>query len=396
MSPKGKKNNKNCSGCFKKIEDRRFLVCSLCRDSYDLECAGVSEQRFYNTLTGDHRAGWKCVSCKSRQPKTDNTNTPVRASPEHVTQRRGASELSPMQLDTTLPEQGRGGLNDTALNVTIEVSDIQALAFEIRHFREVFTSELQALREQMGALKDEVSALSGRLDRCESRTSALDKRMDTIEVCLTGVGHANAERLDEVEKRLEAVGRVQTEAGTGAGSGVVAALERTVAELKLELNDRDQDALLADLEIGGLPDEKGESVFHSVAVLAGRLGVTLEERDVVFAERVGAPPAETGGARPRRVVVRLARRQLRDDLLRAARVRRGATGEGGGRVYISERLTRFNRQLFYRAREECRRQQWRYSWTRRGRIFVRRSDGSQAFSLRSLDDLSRVFGQSRP
>ncbi|XP_063838172.1 uncharacterized protein LOC135087303 [Ostrinia nubilalis] len=218
------------------------------------------------------------------------------------------------------------------------------------------------------------------------------KRMDTIEVCLTGVGHANAERLDEVEKRLEAVGRVQTEAGTGAGSGVVAALERTVAELKLELNDRDQDALLADLEIGGLPDEKGGNVFHDVAVLAGRLGVTLEERDVVFAERVGAPPAETGGARPRRVVVRLARRQLRDDLLRAARVRRGSTGEGGGRVYINERLTRSNRQLFYRVREECRKQQWRYSWTRRGRVFVRKSDGSQVFHLRSLDDFARVFG----
>ncbi|KAL0860142.1 hypothetical protein ABMA27_010449 [Loxostege sticticalis] len=138
-----------------------------------------------------------------------------------------------------------------------------------------------------------------------------------------------------------------------AGSSAVAGLERTVTELRLELNGWDQDALLADLEIGQLPEAKGENVMHSVIVLAGRLGVTLDERDVVFAERVGAPPAEAGGAHARRVVLRLARRQLRDDLLQAARVRRGLTGEGGARVFVNERLTHANRQLFRHVREEC-------------------------------------------
>ncbi|CAK1588908.1 unnamed protein product [Parnassius mnemosyne] len=103
-------------------------------------------------------------------------------------------------------------------------------------------------------------------------------------------------------------------------------LEKTVNLLKQELNDRDQEALLSDLEIGHLPEEKGENITHTISVLAVRLGVPLEERDVVFAERVGAAPlslsvSTEGGIaiRARRVVVRLARRSLRDELLRAAR-----------------------------------------------------------------------------
>ncbi|KAL4708969.1 hypothetical protein ACJJTC_005830 [Scirpophaga incertulas] len=131
------------------------------------------------------------------------------------------------------------------------------------------------------------------------------------------------------------------------------------------------EALLTDLEIGQMPEDKAENAFHAVCVLATRLGVPLEERDVVYAERVGARPDEAGG-RPRRMVVRLARRSLRDELLRAARLRR--TG------------------FFIGVREECRRLQWRYCWTRRGRIFARQGEGRQVFQLRSEMDIPRVFG----
>ncbi|KAL4718498.1 hypothetical protein ACJJTC_005006 [Scirpophaga incertulas] len=169
-------------------------------------------------------------------------------------------------------------------------------------------------------------------------------------------------RLDGVERRLEVLERGQSQGDAAR----VAQLELSISALRQQLNDRDQDALLSDIEVGHLPEEKGENTVHEVMVLAGRLGVPLEARDVVFAERVGARPAEDAG-RVRRVVVRLASRHLRDELLRAARVRRaGLTAGSGFRVYVNERLTGPNRQLFRRVREECRRLHWKYSWTRRG------------------------------
>ncbi|KAL0894461.1 hypothetical protein ABMA27_013057 [Loxostege sticticalis] len=342
MASENKKNN--CSGCLKGLVDNMFLKCSFCSDCYDLECAGISEQCF----VGEAWDAWKCVACKSKQPKTGNQDTPARAGAGGVTVRRGASRMSPSGLDALAPEP-----------LTLE-----AIFFEVLRSREETREQHRDVCAQIAGLKDMVRELSGRVERC------------------------SAGRLGAVEQRLEAVEARRPGPETDAGS--VAELERTVSVLRQELNDRDQEALLADLEIDQLPEAKGENVLHSVCVLASRLGVPLEERDVVFAERVGAPPAEAGG-RARRVVVRLAHRHLRDELLRAARVRRGVA-EGGGRVFVNERLTRSNRQLYHQVREECRKLQWRYSWTRRGRVFVRRSDGAQVFQIRSPDDFLRVFG----
>jgi hypothetical protein len=274
---------------------------------------------------------WACPACKKNTRKGDNSHTPVKGI-------CGTPPSAPVS-----PQSG----------ASAEASSER----EDRRDRELagFMAEMREFRQEMRQL-------------CESLSA----------------------RLDSVEGRLEALERRDADAGPAGAEH----LERTIAELKRELNDRDQDALLSDLEIGQLPEESGVSVVQSVTVLAARLGVTLEDRDVVFAERVGAPPAE--GGRARRVVVRLARRHLRDELLRAARVRRAGLAAGSPvRVYLNERLTRPNRQIFHRVREECRRLQWRYAWTRRGRIFARQSEGSQVHQLRSENDIDRVFGVTK-
>lgn len=103
--------------------------------------------------------------------------------------------------------------------------------------------------------------------------------------------------------------------------------------------------------------------------------------------------------RPRPIVVRLARRALRDQLLKAARVRRGATTEGtdlpgpARKFYMNERLTRTNRLLFRRARELGDHHRWRFIWTRDGKIYARQHSGRDALRhrIRTEADLNRVF-----
>lgn len=68
-----------CAGCNQTLPKREYLTCMLCADAYDLECANVSSQRFYNTMTNEHKQAWKCQLCICKMPKTGNTNTPVRS-----------------------------------------------------------------------------------------------------------------------------------------------------------------------------------------------------------------------------------------------------------------------------------------------------------------------------
>lgn len=85
-----------------------------------------------------------------------------------------------------------------------------------------------------------------------------------------------------------------------------------------------------DLEIAGIPEYQNESLGHLVSVVANKLGIHLDIKDIVYAQRVGRKQelegeSRTTGLSPRRIIVRRTRRPLRDDLLRAAQVRRRFT-----------------------------------------------------------------------
>lgn len=98
-----------CEGCFQIIQNREFLTCSICNNNYDLECANVSTQRFYNTLTKEHREKWKCQLCINKMPKKNNTNTPIRPQP--------STNNNPINPETVLKQ--RSYYNDDESNITL-------------------------------------------------------------------------------------------------------------------------------------------------------------------------------------------------------------------------------------------------------------------------------------
>ncbi|XP_063837219.1 uncharacterized protein LOC135086420 [Ostrinia nubilalis] len=324
--------------------------------------------------TEERKGAWRCVECMSNLPKIDNTNTPVRGFHGGITYHRGAATGSPIELNISTAEN----LNDTAHNQTLDLTDRQAILLELRAFREEMLTEIRTNRAQIEQLNEKVTALTGRVSECENRIDQLEVRMNTLE----------SGRTEGLEKELD--------------KSVLTSIEN----IKAELNDRDQDLLLNDLEISCVPEVKGESLSHVIMTLASKLGVGLGQQDIVSVDRVGrvleAAAEPAAPRRPRHIVVRLSRRAVRDQLLQAARVRRGATTEGLGlpepsrRFYVNERLTKLNRALFRRTRDLANQLNWRYVWTRDGRIYARQypTRDSPRLRVRSESDLVRVFGEA--
>ncbi|XP_059047374.1 uncharacterized protein LOC131842824 [Achroia grisella] len=310
-------------------------------------------------MTQKHKDFWKCVSCKSKIPKKDNTNTPIRSDTGNVTQRRGGGISTPESSPASTHEEDTATSNETLL-------------IEMRLFRK----EMQETRARIEVFNETINKLNLRMDICEDRMEKLIARVEKIE------------------------NRVDTDTTTQSNT----TLSESIEQLKAELNERDQDLLLNDLQISCIPEQNNENVTHVVMNVAAKLGVQLADQDIVSAIRIGSlsKPDESDkkNRRPRLMVVRLARRVLRDQLLQAARVRRGATTEGMDlpgpprKFYINERLTLKNRQLFQKAREMGIRNNWRYIWTAAGKIFVRQRQGKDEprFRLRTESDLIRVFG----
>lgn len=339
-----------CSACGKFVSPAGAASCTTCPLMFHKGCVGIPDQVIISTK-------WNCPECKKQVRRGDNSTTPIKGISGHDT--------LPTVVTSPVVVQSE---SYTSPHVNKDLTDVQALKCEIAEYM----NELREFRKEMVEFRDSVAGIGQRMDGIERRLAILEQRETTSEV------------------------------------KPITELEGKIMELQLDLNDRDQELLLSDLDIGNFPEEKGENVYHNIITLASKLGIKIEDRDIVFAERMGVAGlrtnanaregGETHEVRARRIVVRLARRQLRDDLLRAARVRRNLNSADMGlagrsqRIFINERLTRANRQLFYKVREECRKQNWRYSWTKRGRIYVRQNDGKQAFFIRSEVDIVRVFG----
>lgn len=280
---------------------------------------------------------WLCSACKHKKPQPVATDTPCKVvySDAEAAHARFGTPESEVELDSSGTDVVR---------------------------------ELRLMRRELSAVKDELREYRHELLTITS----------SIKTC--------SDRLDCLEKRLD------------GGIEDTSTLRNAVTELKAELNERDQELLLNDVDIIGVPEKTGENVGHIVSLIAAKLGVDLEERDIVAARRVGARRSDDGDDRsPRPLIVKLTRRSIRDELLKSARVRRGITTEGldipgkQRRFYVNERLTPLNRRLFQRVREIGRSQNWRYIWTRNGAIFAKQTDTSNIFRVRNDSDVARIF-----
>ncbi|XP_063374286.1 uncharacterized protein LOC134661983 [Cydia amplana] len=405
-------DNYVCAGCELAITDNLYLSCSSCQRKYDLHCLNMSVERF-QALQQCTKDSWTCPECRRLTvPKTDYDNSPARAMYHashssdacvtNVTHRKKPSRPSSSQVVLPTPEVHTvETIIDTPLNITQQIQEGFKLTME--------TYVMSALNDFSNKFFIRLDKLTATMESISSRLTSFDERITSLET------------------------RFSDNIDTNQNNELVIEVEK----LKCQINERDQELLINDLEITGVPETTNENKLHLITLIGQKVGVAVSEHDVMSVTRVGvrravpaqkihsgansadessslceATPEGPGAAGPppesdstssvimtsRPLVVRFVRRDQRDQLLRAARVRRvidttglGFTGKPS-RVYINERLTAANRQLFYKTRMEARRLQWRAPWTTRGNIFVRRDAGHSAIKIRSEADIGRVFG----
>ncbi|CAG4994801.1 unnamed protein product [Parnassius apollo] len=90
--------------------------------------------------------------------------------------------------------------------------------------------------------------------------------------------------MSEIETRTSALKNKSSQIASPSNTS---ALEDTITELKVQLNNRDQELLSNDVEISGITELGGENLMSTVTVLSTKLGITLDKRDIVNVERVG-------------------------------------------------------------------------------------------------------------
>lgn len=345
-------NMAKCGNCGKFLATKDGVRCCTCANYFHLQCVSLPA----STLASD----WKCSKCAVHTSQGDNWSTPKNV-PSPASQReRQTSPLSSTLTDTD---------NTTLAELKVD------LALEIRSFRH----ELCEMRAEIRQWRKEIADLKSTQLQNNDRITSMEVRLTALE-----------NRSDESKQDTSPVDNI-------------------ISELRKELNERDQQLLSNDLVLAGITEQSDESLSHTAKIIALKLGIELDERDIVHVERIGSTrrnrqqpnndiATDPIPQQPRIIAVRLARRAARDNILRAARVRRVLTTtdiEMRGpprRIFVNERLTRTNQYLLQRTREVGRQQSWKYIWSKDGRIFARKADGKLAERISSEQDIKRVFG----
>ncbi|KAJ8728957.1 hypothetical protein PYW07_006653 [Mythimna separata] len=332
-----------CGACGKFLTSTDAAKCDGCRSWYHRQCVGMKK-------AGTISPSWQCPECEKNIVRDNRSETPV----------RGRADLLLEDLIDTSPT------NTTSSEATQELTlDIRA---ELKKFKDDI---IKSVRSEFLLLRNDLSEMRTSLQSTNERISGLEERVSAIE----------------------------NRKGTQPMSSDV---HKLIDQLRSDINDRDQELLATDIQISNLPETSGENPIHTAILVASKIDVKIEARDIVSAERIGGrrinvtQPAPVA-TRPRFLVVQLARRDLRDEMLEAARSRRGMTSADLGlpgapaRFYVNERLTKTNRELFRMAREAGGRLGWQFVWCKRGRILARCKPGEPASQIRCEADIQRIF-----
>ncbi|KAJ2950559.1 hypothetical protein O0L34_g8804 [Tuta absoluta] len=356
-----------CAGCDKPLT-RKFLKCAICSAEYDLECANMTIKLF-NLM--QRKEEWVCpaYNCQRRTenieqhagktgPKNNDDETYV----QNIINSQEHNNVNTKKRSTCGPSDDESDLSKE--NNVIDNEDNPIVTELKAYMTQLFQDQTKTLRETIKDLSDTIKVQNDHIENLEKRIVTLENAADL--------------------KRRD-----------------FALLENTLSSLQMDLADKDQGLLVNDLEIAGCPEMPNENCTHLVLHIAKKIGVDLDEKDVVCVDRAGPTrPAEEDGTppRPRPIVVRLTRRVLKETLLKAARVRRGLTTEGLGlpeparKLYINERLTKCMRLLFQQTRRLKVDHNFQYVWTTGGKIFVRQEQGKPRHRIRGEGDLQKVFG----
>ncbi|KAL4718488.1 hypothetical protein ACJJTC_012617 [Scirpophaga incertulas] len=317
-------SSKSCAGCDKLLPKYEYLRCCMCKAGYDLMCLNMSRERYdsFYATNNERKSSWKCPECLCKQPKRGNINTPVRSI---------APTSGDVDVSSNTPYDESRNVTQRSRSVKLSVQDID----ESNPITEIslYLNEMRAMRVQMSICSDTMAELTSTMKAQNKRLDSLESRMDALEAVVS-----ESDR-DEVK-----------------------ALQLTISQLKSEIQQRDQEMLLNDVEISNFPEIPNENTTHIILTVAKKLGVDLEERDVVRVERAGAVRVlEEGGPPPRP----------------ATSGRASGAPQFAGRAVTSC--------------AEAKRRNWKYVWTREGRIFARREQGSPAYRIKAELDLQKVF-----
>lgn len=156
----------------------------------------------------------------------------------------------------------------------------------------------------------------------------------------------------------------------------------TQERLLQEVNELEFRSRRLNLEIHGVSGEQGEDLMVLLNKVANKLEVPeITQNDIVSAHRLPARQGNVPG-----IIVHFTRQQDRDAWLK----KKNALKNSMPRVYIQENLTRRNRELLQKAKDQAKEKGYAFAWYTGGKVLVRKTEGARAIHIKNEGDIAHL------
>lgn len=328
--------------CLKEVSsDGKCMVCCECGSSYHLgSCAGIKEST-YTTMGAQKRAKWRCRTCRSADSASAR-----------------ASVYEESEDDTPSDDQFSvfNAKLDLLLSMKATVDKLVTLPAKV---------------DELLTLKPAVQILQETIQKIQVTVDDLSTKYHSVLVKAT----ENEKNVCEIQAHLtEVVATVKEQ-------------ECTIQQLRGDVNYLEQRSRSTNLEIHGLPHNKGEKLELVVAELAVKLHLPpLQETDVLAIHRLSSKRDVVPA-----VLIRFSSAKLWEAWMGCRGQLRALNRSGDlPKIYFNENLTRVNRELHWLARTKAKEVNFKFVWVRGGKIFAKKEEGAPLIRVNVVDDVKKI------
>ena len=234
----------------------------------------------------------------------------------------------------------------------------EAIEKKLADSLEIFTSRLDKINDK--------------IDKMEKTQEMLNAKLNSHDAFINNIWKENAEVKKEHEELLKKVneGKKKVE----------------VAQAKVD--DLEQYGRKTMLEINGFPRFADENPWKLTMNLAEKLDILLTEEDIEACHRISMN--EKAG-----IIVEFASRKKRDELLNARRKLMNVSIKdfgysNDGKIFVNESLTSKRKALIRDLKSKKDEYGFKYVWSKKGTIFIRRDENSRAIRITTIADLNNL------
>lgn len=348
---------KTCAACSVTALQNDYLECIRCVEAYHYLCLNYSAEEV-SCMDNDAKTNWMCPNCRSKQPKGDNSNTLVRPSTP--------TGLAEATFNITR-RKVQNVMTSSQNNDFVTRSDIQIIIREeMRAVMREFSNEIN------GNLNMRLRELNDQMTEFKDSLGFLSEQFDTLKTHIDDQG-SKIKQLETENKSLRS----------------------DVQSLSNRVRQMDQLSRSANLEVQCVSEHRSENVVTIIKQLCNVVKYPIGDGDIAYCSRIAK--TNPSSARPRSILVRFSNPRTRDSILAASiqynkdhkneKLNSSLLGLDDKKtpIYVVENLTVENKSLHAAARLRAKQLNYKYVWVRGGRVYVRKSDTSEAVFVRDMD-----------